>query len=356
MLQMVKSHNKGDSADDSLEMDDLVRIACGHTAFQLLWAGHKLDLFSVLSNQPGLSLEQVASQLGLELQPARILLVGLTSLKLIIRSEDGYRNSGLADKVLVPGRPGSIAPVLGWQAEIVYPGLLDFIPSLQQNRNVGLERFPGTGDNLYQRLASNPEIEKVFQDAMSALSIQANAHLLDVAPLDGARHLVDVGGGDATNAMAFARKFPNLRVTIFDSPTVCEIAEQNIAQAGLSDRVDTHPGDIFIDKLPEGIDTILFSHMFTIWSPEKAKTLIGKSYASLPSGGRLLIFNMMADDDESGPISTALGSPYFLAIATGEGMLYSWKDYESWLAGSGFAQVVRVDDLPLEHGLLLATK
>ena len=65
---------------------------------------------------------------------------------------------------------------------------------------------------------------------------------------------------------------------------------------------------------------------------------------------------MMADDDESGPISTALGSPYFLAIATGEGMLYSWKDYESWLAGSGFAQVVRVDDLPLEHGLLLATK
>jgi len=65
---------------------------------------------------------------------------------------------------------------------------------------------------------------------------------------------------------------------------------------------------------------------------------------------------MMARDDDSGPLSTALGSPYFLAIATGEGMLYPWKDYESWLKEAGFGRLQRIGGLPLDHGLLVGIK
>jgi methyltransferase len=180
--------------------------------------------------------------------------------------------------------------------------------------------------------------------------------LLQIAPLNNSRHLVDVGGGDGTNAIAFANRFPKLRVSIFDSPSVCEIAKHNIEVAGLTDRVDTVPGEIFSDPLPNGIDSILFSHMFTIWSAETNRALLAKIYDSLEPSGKLLIFNMMANDDDSGPISTALGSPYFLSIATGEGMLYSWKDYESWLEKIGFSRIDRIEGLPLDHGLLIATK
>jgi L-tyrosine C(3)-methyltransferase len=78
---------------------------------------------------------------------------------------------------------------------------------------------------------------------------------------------------------------------------------------------------------------------------------------ALPRGGAVVIFNMMGADDDSGPLSAALGSPYFLAIATGEGMLHRRQDYESAMRGAGFEEIIRVDQgLPLDHGILLGIK
>lgn len=339
-----------------LDLDGLLLIAEGHAAFQLLWAGVQFDLFALLSKEPGLNLEAVADRLGLQRQPARILLVGLTALGIIQKEGSAYRNSPIAEKMLVKGSATNIGPVLGWQAHIVYPGLTDFLESLRQYRNVGLRQFPGQGDTLYERLTSHPGIEKVFQDAMSGLSRQANAHLLDAVDLSPYRHLVDMGGGDGTNALAIARKFPHLRVTVFDSASVCELAKANIAASGLADRVDTHRGELYADVFPAGADIFLFSHMFTIWSLEKNRQLLAKSHTALPPGGSVLIFNMMGRDDDTGPLSTALGSPYFLAIATGEGMLYSWQDHEEQVRAAGFTKIRRVEGLPLDHGLIIGTK
>lgn len=356
---------KSGSPKDTLTFDDLLLIVGGHTASQLLWAGHCLGLFPLLAKEPGLTIEAIAERLNLAPNPARILLVGLTTLRVILKVRDGYKNARVTERLLPGSR--SFAPVLGWQMEIVYPGLLDFLPSLKENRNVGLRRvpvaepgeplpLPSPGESLYRRLQSYPRVEKVFQDAMSALSNQANTELLDVIPLRNSRHLVDVGGGAATNVLALAQRFRDLRLTVFDSPTVCELANQNIERAGLGNRISTHPGDIFTDDLPAGVDAILFCHMFTIWSPDEAKALIRKSHAALPRGGKLLIFNMMGNDDDRGPITTALGSPYFLAVANGKGRLYSWQEHETRLSEAGFSRLERVADLPFDHGLLIATK
>ena len=101
---------------------------------------------------------------------------------------------------------------------------------------------------------------------------------------------------------------------------------------------------------------MLYSHIFTIWSPENNLKLLQRTYSALDEGGRVLILNMMANDDDTGPLSTALGSPYFLAIATGEGMLYPWKDYDKWLLEAGFGKSQHVGDLPLNHGLIVGRK
>ena len=346
-----RAHRKG-----PLTADELITLMQGQTAFQLLWAGHKLGLFSLLSREPGLARTAIAKRLRLADYPARILLVGLTSLRVIRKIGEGHHNARMTERWLVPERPRSFANVLGWQAEIVYPGLVDFVESLKKNTNVGLRHFPGPGNTLYQRLTKHPKLEKTFQDAMSALSNQANVEMRRALPVKDSRHLIDIGGGDATNAIAIARRFPHLHVTVFDSASVCKIARRNIKRAGLTDRISTRPGDIFVDPFPEGVDSILFCHMFTIWSPEKSIELLRKSHKALPKGGKLLVFNMMGDDDDTGPVSTALGSPYFLAIATGVGLLYPWKDHESRIRKAGFKRIERISNLPLDHGLLVATK
>src|SRR5207249_6392706 len=164
---------------------------------------------------------------------------------------------------------------------------------------------------------------------------QANAHLLAAYDFGRFTHIVDAGGGDATNAIALARAFRKLHVTVFVSPSVCEIARKNIAANDLSDSVSTWPGSFFADAFPSGIDAVLYCHIFTIWSLDHGRELLKKTYTALPTGGSVLLFNMMGNDDDTGPLSTALGSPYFLAVATGEGMLHSWKDYESSLREAG---------------------
>lgn len=344
--------------DTPLDWDRLVLIAGGHSAFQLLWAGLELGLYEKLSAEPGRTLDEVAQLLGLERYPTRVLMVGLTALGLVeLDSEGRYRNAKLVDERLVPGKVGYAAPILGWQAQIVYPGLQDFVASLKQCRNVGLDRFAGDEPTLYQRLTHNKDLQTVFQDAMSALSSQANAFLQNAFDFSRFKHVVDAGGGDGTNAMAIARRYSTVRVQVFDSAAVCEHARENIRRAGMENRVGTWPGNFFEDAFPADVDCILYCHILTIWSMENNAKLLKRTFDALPSGGAVVIFNMMASDDDRGPLSTALGSPYFLAIATGEGMLHPWKDYEVALRTAGFREIRRIDQgLPLDHGILVGIK
>jgi precorrin-6B methylase 2 len=255
----------------------------------------------------------------------------------------------------VPDSPQNLVDILGWQALIVYPGEMDFLESLRRNTNIGLGRFPGQENNLYQRLAHDPALEKVFHAAMSSLSRSANAILAKAIDFSGMKHVVDGGGGDGTNAIALARAHLHLRITVFDVPSVCELARTNFAKAGLADRLGVHAGNLFATPFPSGIDSILFAHMMTIWSLEKDTLLLKRAYEALPAGGRVIIFNMMSNDEEDGPITTALGAPYFLSIATGEGNLYAWREYEECLTKAGFKQTQRLA-LPRDHGALVGTK
>jgi len=342
------------SDSNELDLSKLILIAGGHSAFQLLWAGIELELYTRLSDKPGMNLEQIADHIKLKQYPCRVLLIGLAALGIINKKDEHYFNAELTEKMLVKGKPEYFAPILGWQAHIVYPGMVDFLESLKQGTNVGLRHFPGDENTLYERLVHEPKLENIFQQSMSVLSKQANHHIVDAYDFGRFTHIVDAGGGDGTNAIALATKYPNLKVTVYDSESVCRIAQANIAKAGLSDRVFTYVGNFMQDPFPESIDAIIFCHIFTIWSMQHNLELLQKCHNSLPQSGAVIIFNMMGDDDDTGPLSTALGSPYFLAIATGEGMLHAWKDYEQACKEAGFNRITRINDLPLNHGMLIA--
>jgi ubiquinone/menaquinone biosynthesis C-methylase UbiE len=339
-----------------LDFEKLMLICQGHAAFQLLWAGTQLGVFDTISRTPGATLAKIAKEAALAPQPARILLTGLAALGLVENHDGSYHNHPLTEEHLLTASNDSMVPILGWQHHIVYKGLEDFVASLKENRNIGLRHFPGNEPALYPRLAHEPALEKVFQDAMESLSRQANRELTKVLDLSSSRCIMDVGGGKGENLIALAGRFPHLEGVVFDSESVCRLAEENIAEHGLSDRIKTHVGDLFDTPYPSGLDAIIYCHMFTIFSPEENRQILRKTGEALPEGGKAIIFNMMGSDADDGPMSTALGSCYFQAIATGKGMLYSWSDYEQWLTEAGFRKFERIENLPLDHGIFIATK
>jgi hypothetical protein len=327
----------------------------GHIFFQTLRTAVKLDLFGLLDRRGPMTQDQIAAELALHEQPLRIVLLGCTALGLLRKRGAKYSNSYLASRLLVPGKPGNVTAFVELEHQVMYKGMPWMYDSVLENRNVGLKEFPGDEPTIYQRLAHCPEVERIFQQAMRELSVQANADLSRFVDFSQVSHVVDIGGGDATNLIQLLRDWPHLYGTVFDSPTVCDIARQNIEAAGLQDRLRALPGDCFADPLPTGADCFLLAHFCTIWSPEKNRLLLRKCYEALPVGGQVIIFNMMQHDDGTGPLAAAVGSPYFLTIATGEGMLYTWAEYQSWLRQCGF-QSLRRYRLLRNHGAIVGRK
>jgi hypothetical protein len=308
-----------------------------------------------LSKEGPLTRQEIAQRLGIAEQPARIVVLGLTVTGLLRKRGNRYVNSHLARLLLDRTSPRKITAYVELQHRAMYKALYWMLDAVKEYRNVGIREFPGNEPTLYERLAHDPPVEAIFQEAMHELSVQANADLARFADLTGVTHLVDVGGGDATNIIALARRWPNLRASVFDSPTVCEIARQNIASSGMSDRLHAIAGECFADPFPQDADCLMFAHFFTIWGEAKDRELLRKCFDSLPAGGKVIIFNMMQHDDETGPLSAAIGSPYFLTLATGLGMLYTWREYESWMREAGF-QEVRRHRLLRDHGLIVGRK
>ncbi|MDW8323359.1 MAG: methyltransferase [Burkholderiales bacterium] len=340
---------------DALDFDQLVLLACGHTAFHLLWAGVQLGVFDELAKTQNLTRDEIAQRIGLQSQPARILMTGLAALRLVQKEGERFRNAPIVERLLTRASPENMIDVLGWQRYIVYPALVDFVDSLKQFKNVGLRHFKGDADNIYQRLQHDPFIAKVFHDAMSSLSSAANKALATLEVFDHITHMVDAGGGDGTNAIALVQAHPRLKITIFDNQVACDKAKVKVEQAGLAANIFTHAGDFFVDPFPTGIDAVFFGHMMPIWSHARDTALLKKAYDALPPGGKVIIFNMMGDDDEVGPMSAALGSPYFLTVATGEGMMYSWREHEQHMIDAGFTPTER-HVLPKDHGVLVGVK
>jgi L-tyrosine C(3)-methyltransferase len=340
---------------NSREDFDLFRIvAYGHVASALVWSGIDLDLFTLLKKEPGQTRAQLTARLGVKDQPLRMVLMGLTSLGLLVKRGDGYACSPLAAEQLDSESPTSYIPILALQHHVMYPGLFHFAEAVRAGINVGLKEFPGPGDNIYERISVNPALERIFHRSLSTLSRLSHKNLVEGFDWSRYRSVVDFGGGDGTNLIALLTRYPSLQGVVFDLPSVCAIAEKRAADAGFAGRITAQSGNFLNDPFPPS-DCYLFAHIFTIYSPEENLALLKKCHRSLPEGGSVVVYNMMGNDDETGPLSAALGSPYFLAVATGKGMLYPSKEYEGWMHEAGFRRLERVA-MPLDHFAVIGTK
>ncbi len=341
-----------------LTMDEMTGVLFGHSAFQYLNAGCELGLFTLLHEEPGLDKSEIASKLGLAERSRDVLLLGTTSLRLTRVSEDGrYRNAKVIDQLFDDGEWQDFANIVAFEQYITYLGQVDFTESLRTNTNAGLRRVPGAGRDLYHRLHENPELEKVFYRYMHSWSEISNRRLLENIDFGLFNKVLDMGGGTGVNAIALARKFPQLNIEIFEIPPTVPITQDTIDSAELSDRVTVFGGDFFADEYPTGHDCVLFSHQLVIWTPEQNVDLLRRAYDSLPDGGSVVIFNSMSDDAGDGPLMAALDSVYFAAIPAEGGMIYSFAQYEDWARQAGFASTRRINcHAWTPHGIVIATK
>jgi L-tyrosine C(3)-methyltransferase len=357
MSSGVVTRNVDLFANDVLSETQLGLLLFGHSAFQYLYAGCEIGVFELLSANPNLSKSELTDLLNLQPQPARCLLLGLTALKLIVKNGDRYRNSLVVEMLFTEGKWEIFHHTVLFEARIVYGGQEDFVESLRKNTNVGIRRIPGKGPDLYHRLAETPALQEVFYNYMGSWSRLSNPLLLGNVDFGEMKNIMDVGGGDATNAIAIATAYPHINITIVDIQASCKIAQKKIDAHGLANRILVEEKNILADAFPAGYDCFLFIHFLVIWPLEINTKLLRKAYDALAPGGRVIIFNSMTSDEQDGPVMGALDTAYFVSIPAEGGMIYSWQDHERCLNDAGFFQVERIPcNAWTPHGIIVATK
>jgi len=329
----------------------------GYIRTEILTASCELGLFTHLEQAGSATVEQLANQLGISGHGARILLLGCTEAGLTERGADGsYRNAPPASTYLVEDAQYCMLGFVRFTREVQQKTCNLLLDSIRAGRPVGL-RALGYEDTktLYQAFAEDKGLEGLFHKAMAEFSKINNLNL-EPGDLEGVGRLLDVGGGNASVQMRLLQKNPGVQGTLFDLPTVCDNATENVRRNGMSDRVSFHPGDVFAEELPEGFDAVLLSHFVEIFAPEHIQEIYGKVQRALEPGGRVFLWTMTADDDESGPLQAVKSSVYFVASASGSGMAYPAADHRKWLDEAGFDIVTERPYPEICQTLLIARK
>ena len=312
-----------------------------------------LDLFTAVAASPA-DLPMICRRFSIRPRPASTLCTLLVASGLLRRDRNGVLHvTDTAREFLVSGSPFDARPYYASIAE--KPGVADFLTVLRTDRPAN---WPGEeGEADWHAAMRTEAFAESFTAAMDCRGRVLGPGL--VAALAGSQpgsppgRLLDVGGGSGVYAIAVASAFPDTRATVLEASPVDQIARRTISAAGLDGRIDVVTVDMFTDTWPADHDTHLFSNVLHDWNEADCQRLLAKSVAALPHGGRLLIHDMLLDDDMSGPLWAAEYSVLLTTVT--QGRLYSAAEIGGWLANLGLRIAAR-EPTALGRSVLIASR
>lgn len=310
---------------------DLDDLAGGYRAAQILFTACRLDVFELIGEK-GKTLDQITEHLRSDSRGTRILLDALAGLGLLVTRNGRYHNSELALERLTLSSQGSRLSHLLHSARLYerWAGLFDAV----------MTGRPTPEERIDSRIASG---KTAFAKAMADSARQTAALTAACFDLEGVSTLLDIGGGPGLYAIEFARRRPELKVSILDDAETLRVAERNLAASGLGERVRLLPGNAHADDLCGPYDFIFISNVVHIYSADRNRELVLRCATSLNPGGRLALKDFFLQENEgtgkSGPLWNLLFAANML-VGTEEGDCYTEEEVGTWCLDSDlrFAQ------------------
>ena len=156
------------------------------------------------------------------------------------------------------------------------------------------------GHGVFEHFAQNPELSKIFNDAMTGFSAVVIPPVIEAYDFSGIGTLVDVAGGHGAVLTAILRKYPAMKGVLFDVDHVIAGARAAIAAQGLADRCTTVAGDFFA-SVPGGGDAYIMKHIIHDWNDDKAAIILSNIRKVLPSDGRVILLeSVIPEGNEAG--------------------------------------------------------
>jgi hypothetical protein len=315
-------------------MDDrpLWDVVFGVYGYPAVLLAHRLKLFPVLAENP-CTLPEVCAALHIAHRPAAALLSVCASLGLVQIQDGRYALTQVAEDYLVEGSP----TYFGGEFDLTIANAAVWsLASLEKAVRTDTAQVYGGGREMFQSHAEQAELARAFTRAVHSTSMGPALAWPDTLDLSGHRLMLDVGGGSGAHCIGAARRWPTLQAVVFDAPPVCEVAEEFIAREGLQGRIHTHVGDMWQDSFPTA-DLHFYSMIYHDWPPEKCRLLTQKSFQSLEPGGRIIIHEMLYNEDKTGSFPVAAFN--LMMLLWTEGQQYSGAELSAMLRAAGFTDI-----------------
>jgi hypothetical protein len=310
----------------------LWEVYWGAHAYFAVHVAHGVGVFTLLADGPQ-SLDQVCPALGLKRRAAEAILAVCVSHGLLEFRNGRYALTAVAEDYLLPTSPTYFGGL--FDLNLAHPEIVT-LERLQRAVLTDRPQMYESGEEAFSMHEKEVELAKQFTRAMHSASMGPATAWPEQIDLSGHRVLLDVGGGSGAHAIGALFQWRNLQAIVLDRPPVCEVAREYATKHELTDRLVTHTADMWNEPYPAA-DLHFYGMIFHDWPADKCQFLARKSFASLPTGGRIIVHEMLFNEERTGPFGVAAFNMVMLLGVEGE--QYSGRELTGFLNEAGFTDI-----------------
>jgi predicted O-methyltransferase YrrM len=328
-----------------MDFSELSRIASGFTQSRIIQVAAKLGVFDVIRNK-GSSSNAIARALGTNHRATELLLNALVALGLLNKERGKFYNTDSSLTYLVKTSPKYFGGMILFEEE-----LWDTWGRLEETICTGK---PARSPDMFQE--KKEETERFIMAMHTLVMARGDAEVLsNMLDFKGIKTIIDVGSGPGTYPMQFLKKYPHLRITIFDLPGTLNVTRRILKREKLYKRIRLLEGDYNTDDIPGGFDVAFLSNIIHSEDEKANQKLMKKVYSSLNRNGRIIIKDHILDDTLTSPAIGAIFSIQMLLLTRGRD--YSFSEVKGWLEDAGFrkSEWIRLEP-PLTSSLIIGWK
>ncbi len=303
----------------------------GFNTIYLIHLGVQLGLFKALAERPGATARQLAEQLGLQVPYVERWCMTAYGMALLEAQEEGYALAQFYDSILAaPSHPRYLGGYVQLGTEVAAG---DFIHCLEAFRTGKYVPFQGRGDAFNLAVAS----------ATWGLQVLTAKKILPELPglsqrLAQGGSVLEIGCGTGNCLVQIGKSFPAARVVGVDiDAQSLATAQQHIAAAGLSERVEAKRSDLA--QLPmASFDAVVMVEVLHEIGVDIRPQVVRDAARALKPGGWMVI----VDETYPSTLEQARQPEFMFPLHTGfEELLWgnvipTREEQETLLRGAGF--------------------
>lgn len=301
-------------------------------AFRAAGAALRLGLVEALVPGP-LGRDELAGAIDCDPRAVGLLADTLVATGYLVRSGEAYANGPIAERWLRRDAPTTYAPAASLWQHLLFGLWDDLETSVRQGR-------PAV--DFYAWLDARPPVREEFQRMLVGQAEWLADEIVALVPVPaGPSRLLDVGGGHAAHAVAFAERHPGLTATVLDLPGALEAGRESVGAAGLGDRVELRAGDWTAGDLGTGYDVALLFNVVHGNDPEHNEALLRRVAAAVRPGGVVAVLDNVSEVTDESLLPESVADEAFVRVFslnlfhTQGGRVYSRDEIGGWLTGAG---------------------